>query len=231
MYLKQEDCSLYYEIHGQGYPILFLHGNGEDHTYFQHQIDAFSGTYQIIVMDMRGHGKSTFGSQPLNFTLFAHDVLALLDQEQIQTCHLYGFSDGGNTALTLALLAPTRFSKIVLNGANLNFFGMKPLIQLDTAIAYAMSRCAAFISKKEAQQSMILDLMVHHPRFTIEDLHKIPHQVLVLCGSHDMIQTKHSMLIASHLDKGKFLILPGDHFIARKEYHVVNFYVKKFLED
>lgn len=231
MYLKQKDCILYYELHGKGYPILFLHGNGEDHTYFRHQIDAFSDIYQVIVMDMRGHGNSTFDSQPLNFTLFAHDVLSLLNHENIQTCHLYGFSDGGNTAIALAMLEPKRFSKIILNGANLNFFGMKPLIQLETAMAYMISRCAACCFKKYARHSMILDLMVHHPSFRKEDLHCIPHDVLVLCGSNDMIKTKHSMLIASHLPKGRLLILPGDHFIAWKEYQAVNLQVKKFLEN
>lgn len=231
MYIKREGCSLYYEVHGQGYPILFLHGNGEDHTYFKHQIQQFSDTYQVIVMDMRGHGCSDHGTQPLDFKLFAQDVIALLNHLKITACHLFGFSDGGNTAITLALLAPNRCSKIILNGANLNFSGMKAMVQAQVLLAYTASRFTAWVSRKQKQKSQILDLMVHHPQIRKEELYGISHEVLVLCGSNDMIKTKHSMQIAVCLPNGRLQILPGDHFIAFKEYEAVNIEVRKFLEN
>lgn len=231
MYIKREDCSLYYEVHGQGYPLLLLHGNGEDHTYFKHQIQQLSDTYQVIIMDMRGHGYSDHGTQPLDFKLFAQDVIALLNHLKIVTCHLFGFSDGGNTAITLAMMAPWRCCKIILNGANLNFSGMKVMVQTQVLLDYAARRCAAWISRKQKQQLQIVDLMVHHPHIKEKELYGIAHEVLVLCGSNDMIKTKHSMQIAACLPYGRLQILPGDHFIACKEYEAVNIEVRKFLEN
>lgn len=51
------DIQLYYEEKGEGEPLILLHGNGEDGTYFKNQIEYFSKSYRVIVVDTRGHGK------------------------------------------------------------------------------------------------------------------------------------------------------------------------------
>lgn len=230
MFLKRQDCHIYYEIYGSGEPILFLHGNGEDHTYFQHQIEAFSNDYQVIVMDMRGHGISDFGERPLNFALFAEDVIALWNEQHIERCHVFGFSDGGNTALTLGIHYPTRCNKIIANGANLNTMGMKQWVQLTLLAQYEMTKILSFIDKEANKQLQILDLMMHQPKISIKQLQAIKSPVLVLCGSNDMIKTEHSMNIARAIPNAMLDIIPGDHFIANKQYEVVNQHVKNFLK-
>lgn len=72
-------ATLYYEVTGQGHPLVLLHGNGEDSTYFEHQVPVFSQLYQVIAIDTRAHGRSTHGNAPLDFYLFADDVIAVLD--------------------------------------------------------------------------------------------------------------------------------------------------------
>ena len=52
------DISLYCEERGEGFPIVLLHGNGEDHTYFKNQLEFFSKKYRVIALDTRGHGKT-----------------------------------------------------------------------------------------------------------------------------------------------------------------------------
>ena len=64
-------ATLYYEVTGQGHPLVLLHGNGEDSTYFEHQVPVFSQLYQVIAIDTRAHGRSTRGNAPLDFYLFA----------------------------------------------------------------------------------------------------------------------------------------------------------------
>ena len=61
------DITLNHVETGEGFPLVLLHGNGEDHTYFKRQMEPFSLKYRVIALDTRGHGKSPRGSAP--FTL------------------------------------------------------------------------------------------------------------------------------------------------------------------
>lgn len=62
---RMMDIRLYYEKAGDGEPLILLHGNGEDGTYFKHQMEYFSKDYRVIAIDTRGHGKSPRGEKPL----------------------------------------------------------------------------------------------------------------------------------------------------------------------
>ena len=96
------DISLHYLEKGRGTPLLLLHGNGEDLSYFEHQIDHFSTSYKVIAIDTRGHGLSPRGERPFTIRQFAEDLLGFMDQHGIAKAHILGFSDGGNIALIFA---------------------------------------------------------------------------------------------------------------------------------
>lgn len=102
------DISLYYEKRGAGEPLVLLHGNGEDGSYFLHQMEAFSREFLVYALDTRGHGRSPRGSAPFTISQFAEDLLAFLDEQGLKRVNLLGFSDGGNIALTFALRHPER---------------------------------------------------------------------------------------------------------------------------
>ena len=74
------DIELFYNKQGSGPPLLLLHGNGEDGTYFVHQIAEFSKDFTVYAIDTRGHGKSPRGAVPFTISQFADDLLAFLDQ-------------------------------------------------------------------------------------------------------------------------------------------------------
>ena len=113
------DITLNYAEAGAGFPLVLLHGNGENHTYFKRQMEPFSQQYRVIALDTRGHGKSPRGTAPFTLEQFAGDLKEFLDQRGITKCHLLGFSDGGNIALLFALRYPQYVEKLILNGANL----------------------------------------------------------------------------------------------------------------
>lgn len=68
------DIQLNYQEAGTGTPFLLLHGNGEDHTYFRHQIEYFRTRYRVIALDTRGHGKSPRGTAPFTIEQFSRDL-------------------------------------------------------------------------------------------------------------------------------------------------------------
>ena len=88
------DIELFYREKGSGEPLILLHGNGEDGSYFVHQIEHFQSRYRVIALDTRGHGRSQRGSAPFTIRQFALDLYDFLRAHEIPSAVLLGFSDG-----------------------------------------------------------------------------------------------------------------------------------------
>lgn len=224
--------SEYFPADPQAPTLILLHGNGEDHTYFVKQIPAFSPHFRLALMDTRGQGQSTGGDGELNFSVFAADLLALMDHLQIAKAHLLGFSDGGNLALTFALAHPERVQSLILNGANLNPGGVKLSSQLPIVLGYGCCRLLSPFSRKARQNGAVLGLMVNHPHIPPQALATLTMPALVIVGERDMIRDRHSQLIARSLPNAQFVRIPGgDHFCAAKCPEVFNHAVLSFLQN
>lgn len=224
--------SEYFPADPQAPTLILLHGNGEDHTYFVKQIPAFSPHFRLVLMDTRGQGQSTGGDGELNFSVFAADLLALMDHLQIAKAHLLGFSDGGNLALTFALAHPERVQSLILNGANLEPGGVKLSTQLPIVLGYGCCRLLSPFSRKARQNGAVLGLMVNHPHIPPQALAALTMPALVIIGERDMIRDRHSQLIARSLPNAQFVRIPGgDHFCAAKCPEAFNRTVLSFLQN
>ena len=224
------DITLQDEEKGQGTPLILLHGNGEDHTYFVHQMEDFAATHRVIALDTRGHGKSPRGTAPFTIQQFAEDLLHFMDAHQLAQADLLGFSDGGNIALTFALKHPERIRRLVLNGANLNPSGVKATVQIPIVLGYHVASFFGKGSPKARRNAELLGLMVKEPNIKPEALGRIPNPTLVIAGTRDMIKEAHTRLIFRSLPQAELAILPGDHFLASKEPRAFNQRVAAFLD-
>ena len=218
------DIKLHYSEKGEGFPLILLHGNGEDLTYFEHQIEYFSKSRRVIAINTRGHGQSPRGNAPFTLKQFADDLLAFMDDHNIEKADILGFSDGGNIALIFALQHQERINKLILNGANLFPGGVKASVQLPVVIGYHLARLLGGKAKAE-----LLGLMVNEPNISPVELSKITVPVLIIAGNKDMIKTSHTELIASSIPNGTLCIIDGNHFIANKRPVQFNSAVNKFL--
>lgn len=224
------DISLYYEEKGSGFPLIMLHGNGEEHGYFEHQTDCFAENYRVIAIDTRGHGRSPRGEGEFSIKRFADDLYGFMTEHGIEKAHILGFSDGGNIAIIFALKHPEMIEKLIVDGANLYPAGVKRRIQRPIELGYyAVKLFAAFSSNAKAKAEM-LSLMVNEPNIAPEELKKLNMPVLVMAGTDDMIRQEHTELIAASIPGAKLVILPGDHFIARNNSNAFNAAVRDFLE-
>lgn len=223
------DIELHCEETGSGEPLVLLHGNGEDGTYFAHQIAHFSQRFRVLALDTRGHGKSPRGEAPFTIRQFARDLLAFLDARGIERAHLLGFSDGGNIALVFALAHPERVGKLVLNGANLNARGVKRSVQVPIELGYRMARLFAGLSAKARTNAEMLGLMVNDPNVAPEELSALAAPTLVIAGENDMIREDHTRLIAERIPNARLAFVPGDHFVAAKNPAAFNREVERFL--
>nr|WP_276934928.1 alpha/beta hydrolase [Dielma fastidiosa]HAH92479.1 alpha/beta hydrolase [Dielma fastidiosa] len=219
IYVNQ--CRLYLEIEGEGEPLLFLHGNGEDCHYFQRQQSLFTKYYQCIFMDSRAHGKSDVGTAPLSLTLMADDVIKTIEALNLPPVNVLGFSDGANIALLAALKQPQLFKRIILNGANIMPSGLKTSVYLSILREYVFAK---------GLNRQLLALMVKEPKLSFKDLTRVQCPALVIVGEHDMIKKAHTQKIAASLPDAKLAIIPkADHFCAFKQDQIFNQIVLEFL--
>lgn len=226
-----DSIQLHWEERGYGEPLVLLHGNGEDGSYFRHQMAYFSGKYRVMAVDTRGHGRSPRGSAPFTIGIFAEDLRDFLDQRGLDRVHLLGFSDGGNIALTFALAHPERVDRLILNGANLDPSGVKLHIQIPIVLGYAAASLFGRMSPKAKHNAEILGLMVKEPHIPAQALETLYIPTLVIVGTRDMIRDAHTLLIAGSLPLGRLEMIVGDHFIAAKSPDEFNEAVAAFLAD
>ena len=220
----------FYDI-GRGKPLVLLHGNGEDSSYWKAQIPEFTRFYRVIAVDSRGHGASDNGAQGLSFALMAEDLKKVLDARGVKKTHILGFSDGGNLAIKFALTYPGYVDKLILNGANVEMFGgIKPHFQLPIYAAYGLLAAAAQVSKKAARRRDVFGLMVRRYGVTLDDLAKLTMPTLIIVGERDMVRESQTREMAARIPHCRVEVFrDGDHFVAAKQPSRFNRTVIEFL--
>src|SRR6187401_2722102 len=104
---------LYYEIHGEGSPLVMLHGGVNPSDFFGAPLAAMAETHQVIAIHLRGHGFSTDTDEPWTYELLADDVAALLGKLGIARTDVMGWSLGGGVALQTAIRHPELVGKLI----------------------------------------------------------------------------------------------------------------------
>ncbi|RZK29686.1 MAG: alpha/beta fold hydrolase, partial [Hymenobacter sp.] len=166
-YVPVAGARLYCEQYGQGLPLLLLHGNGQSIKDFNQQIGSLAQHFRVIAVDTRAQGKSQDATTgPLSYRLFAEDMRQLLDSLHLRQVAILGWSDGGNTALELALHYPTYVSRLVIMGANLF-----PTDQaLDPALLTILRRQVPLLQAEDdpaaRTQARLYQLLLTEPQLT-----------------------------------------------------------------
>lgn len=126
-YIQANGARLYYEVYGEGPPVLLLHGSVFGYiSEFESYIPLLAKQYKVVVPALRGHGKSEIGSQPFSYKLFAEDALAILRQEKIDSAAVIGFSTGAITGYYLAAYHPAQVTRLVALAGATNTKAYRP---------------------------------------------------------------------------------------------------------
>lgn len=209
-YLDVNGIKMYYEIYGQGEPLLMIHGNGGSISNFENQIPYFSKKYKVIAVDSRAQGKSEDLQDSLSFEMMADDFSVLLDKLHIDSCYVLGWSDGGINGLLLAMRHPEKVKKLAITGANL-----WPDSTAINAVDYMWGLNFYDTLGKMPQTPEIIKtrklvkLDTFEPHIILEQLQQIKCPTLVIGGDHDIILTDHTMLIAKSIPNAFLWILPN----------------------
>ncbi|WMB28181.1 alpha/beta hydrolase [Streptococcus didelphis] len=197
-WMKMADQSqVYVEDIGEGFPILFLHGNNKNSRYFKRQKEL-SKEFRLIFIDSRGHGYSIRNRRrPLTFPQLANDIETVLDNLSISSCLIVGHSDGGNVALTYVQTYPDRVAGLLLNGSNFRFFGLGSLVKLGVKIEIALLKFLAQFSSYFKDKLAVATLLAEDVSVNRDRLNSFCKPTLVLVGEKDMIDYSHSQEMAN----------------------------------
>jgi pimeloyl-ACP methyl ester carboxylesterase len=206
---------MYYETYGKGEPLLIIHGNSGSINNFLYQIPYFAKNYQVIIADSRAQGKSVDHTDSLSYEMITDDLNALLDKLNLKQCYVIGWSDGGIEGLMLAMHHPEKVKKLAITGANLwpDTSAVDPFVY-DYALKMNLKgqdtiKKIKNVTPEMKNQLKLLHLLSYEPHIKLEDVKKITCPTLVIGGDHDVIRTKHTMLIAETIPNSYLWILPN----------------------
>jgi len=239
-YVKVKGVKIWYAEFGKGPPVILLHGGLTNSNYWGRLIPDLVKQYHVIVMDNRGHGRSSSDDQPLSYHLMATDVLAVMDFLKIKKTGIVGWSDGANIGLDIAISHPERLSKLFSFAAN-----STPDSSMD------VSQCPAFdaFTKRIEKEYMALSptpTLAHYnmrnniiekmwetqPSFTAKDLKSITVPIWIVSGDHDeAVKRSDTEYMARIIPHAGLLILPRvGHFAFLQAPTQFNANVLEFLK-
>jgi pimeloyl-ACP methyl ester carboxylesterase len=232
--------SIHYAVYGEGSPVILLHGGLANADYWGNQIPALAQRHTVIVMDSRGHGRSTRDSRPYSYDLMADDVVALMDVLKVPKTDVVGWSDGGTLGLDLAIRHPDRVGKIFAFAATTVTSGEKYSAVINPTIVAYVKRTRheydAYSVTPNDYASFVMQIIkmwASQPDWTDGHLKAIAAPVLVVDGDHDeAIKREHTEYIASAIAGAGLLILPNaSHFAFLQDPELFNYAVLHFLAD
>lgn len=220
---------IHYESYGKGIPLIMLHGNGQDSSYFLKQLEFFKDYFNVILVDSRGHGNSDFGRKRISLNILTEDIQNLMSELKISKAFILGFSDGGNIAIKLAESIPNKILALITISPNLNPNGLKPWFRALIQLAYHLSRKLSKF-KWFSENAQLLSLMIHDATTTKAKLKEIQIPVLIFAGQYDIIHDKHIHMIGNLIPKAKRRIIPcSGHNLLRTHSAKVNQEIYDFL--
>lgn len=202
-------------------PVILLHGGLGHSGNWGYQVPALiEGGYRVIVIDSRGHGRSTRDVRPYSYNLLATDLLAVMDALAIPCAALVGWSDGAVIALTLAMQAPARVTSVYFFGCNMDPSGTKEIVfgpvleRCFTRHAQDYAQLSATPAEFDVFVAAVSQMQSTQPNATAADLAQIRVPVTIVHSEHDeFIQREHAEYLARSIPGAAFVLLPAvSHF-------------------
>jgi len=125
-YADVNGITLYYETHGEGRPLVLLHGGLGSGEMFGPVVDEFAAHHQVVLPDLQGHGRTADIDRPLDISAMADDIAALIDHLGLDRPDVVGYSLGGGVALHLAIRHPDKVRRLVATSAHIRSDAIYP---------------------------------------------------------------------------------------------------------
>jgi len=219
-YAPVNGIRIWYATFGRGEPVILLHGGLGNANLWGNQVRELQKHYQVIVMDSRGHGRSTRNAEPYGYDLMASDVIGLMDFLKISKAALVGWSDGAILGLDIAMKHPERLTKLFAFAANSDPSGVADVASspvFNAAIARAekeYEKLSPTPGEYPAFLAQITKMWETQPNWTADDLKKVTVPTWIVDGDHDeAIKRENTEFMAAQIPDAGLLLQPAvSHF-------------------
>lgn len=221
-YASINGLALYYEIHGEGFPLVLIHGGGSTiETTFGRIISSLAKDNRIIAVEMQAHGHSHDIDREMTFEQDADDIAALLEHLKIPSANIFGFSNGASTTLQCAIRHPGKVNKLIVAstmykkaGAVPGFFEMMKNASFETMPQPYKDAFTKINPDPAALYRMYerdVTRMQNFQDIADSDMQNIKAPVLIITGNHDVVTPEHAVEMYRILPDAKLVVLPGGH--------------------
>jgi pimeloyl-ACP methyl ester carboxylesterase len=217
-----DGADIWYATYGAGVPVILLHGGLANSEYWGNQVPALAAAgYRVILIDSRGHGRSSRDERPYTYELMASDVIAVMDALKVPHAAVVGWSDGAIIGLVLAMKDPNRLTRVFAFAANMDPSGVKPDVLANPTFARFGTEAATSYARLSATPGGFGDfakainrMWDTEPHYTAADLARIATPVAIVDGDHDeAIRRDHTEYLARTIPGARLIILPDvSHF-------------------
>jgi pimeloyl-ACP methyl ester carboxylesterase len=221
-YASVNAINMYYEIHGEGTPLVLIHGGGSTiQTSFARILPLLAPHYKVIAVELQAHGHTSDRDAPESFEQDADDVAALLKHLSINNAHILGFSNGGNTAMRIAMRHPELVNKLVIISSLYKREGMVPgffegmqHVTIDQMPELLKTYYLQINKDEKGLLTMFTkdrDRMLHFKDWSDEELRSIKAPAFLICGDRDVVTSEHTLKMSQLIPNARLAILPGTH--------------------
>lgn len=221
-YSDVNGIKMYYEIYGEGKPIVLIHGGGSTiQTNFEKLIPLLAKNRKVIAVELQAHGRTNDRNSDLSFEQDADDVATLLKNLNIEKTDFLGFSNGGTTTLQIAIRHPKIVDKIILgsalakrNGVPDWFWGFMQQAKLENMPAQLKEGYSKVSSNQNGLQIMHdrdAKRMVNFKDISDEQIKSIKVPTLIIIGDKDVITPEHAIELHRQIENSELAIIPGGH--------------------
>jgi pimeloyl-ACP methyl ester carboxylesterase len=221
-YAPVNGIKMYYEIHGEGKPLVLIHGGGSTiTTSFGTILPMLAKHRKIIAVELQAHGHTADRDTPESFEQDANDVAALLNYLKIDKADVLGFSNGGHTTMQLGISHPQKVNKLVIisafykrEGAIEGFFDGMNHATLDNMPAYLKEAYLQVNNDSVALRRMFerdRDRMQQFKGWSDEEIASIKAPSLIIIGTDDIVTKAHAAEMKKRIANSELLVSLGNH--------------------
>ena len=221
-YAPVNGIEMYYEIHGEGSPLVLIHGGGSTiQTTFANVLPMFARKHMVIAVELQAHGHTGDRDAPESFEQDAEDVAALLKHLKIDKADILGFSNGGTTTMRIGIKYPSLVNKLVIisamykrEGMFEGFFEMMKTATLSDMPEHLRNAFLEIKNDSDALMNMFNKdrmRMLNFIDWKDEDLAAIEAPSLIVLGDKDVVTTEHAVQMNRKIKNSELLIVPGNH--------------------
>jgi pimeloyl-ACP methyl ester carboxylesterase len=242
VYVDHDRARTWYGTAGKGEPVVLLHGGMESSLSWGNQVPALIKTHhKVILIDSRGHGRSTMGPYPLSYEKMQSDVVAVMDALHLKKVSFVGWSDGAIISLIMAMKNPERVNRVYAFGASMNTdaavsgtFTSPILSEVAARLAKDYARISPTPDKFGTLHLALETMQKKEPNYTTKELAAIKvAKIAIADGDHDEFITRaHTDYLAVTIPGAKLIVLPNvSHFAPWQDPTTFNNSIIRFLDN